>query len=56
MIQRQDRDGTWLDVHLLNNPTDKEVAVRLREAKRTYAQNRVRAVDQGSGTLVDLLG
>ena len=55
-IEFQDITGNWVRVvsNVQNQP--QVIKVRLQEVKRRYPSSRVRAVDEGSGALIDLVG
>ena len=53
-VQIQDKNGNWLTIHTLTNPTDVDIRVRMQEAAKFHPNRRVRAVEQ-NGSVVDIL-
>lgn len=55
-IEFQDVTGNWVRVAVGVQDQPQVIKVRMNEIKRRYPNSRVRAVDERSGGLIDLIG
>ena len=55
-IEFQDISGNWIRVAVGVQDQPQVIKVRMQEVKRRYPSSRVRAVDEGTGALIDLIG
>lgn len=55
LVQVQEKNGYWLTVRALSTPNDTEVLIRMQEVKRSNPTKPVRAIEQKTGALINLL-
>lgn len=54
-VQVQDKNGNWLPMHTLSSASDSEIFHRMNEVKARFPNKNVRAIDQRSRSIVQVL-
>lgn len=55
LIQIQDKSGNWLTIQSLSSANDIDINLRMNETARSFPDRRVRAVDQKTYSIVNIL-